>query len=78
MDRTEAAERAVTMDSVVKSLSVAPLKTSLARRYNAPSVRKALGEAGVGAEVRKVCPEVTADVFTPLHLKACIPARSPI
>ena len=55
LDRIEAAERAVTLNSVEELLSVAPTKTFLVRRYNSSSMRKALGEAGVGAEVRKMC-----------------------
>lgn len=70
-DRVSAAAFAAAKDSVVESIAVGPTRISLKRRHRQSALRKAFGEAGVGAEVRRLCPDVMTCISKQLCL--CVP-----
>ena len=77
-DRSDSAKGVEAKNSLVKSIGVVTTRVKLKRRYLQSSTRKALGEAGVGAEVRRLWPTEMTSVFLPLHLKASSSLKSPI
>lgn len=75
-DKVDAAQRSTALDGVRKDIGSVPAHTALLRRYRQSSSREAIGEAGIGAEVSKLCPGIMASAFAPLHMKATFPADS--
>ena len=78
LDRLEVAARNHVANVTIKSINAVPTKSSLVRRYHKSHLYKALGESGVGAEARRLCPELVAELFAPLHVKACLSSWTPI
>ena len=78
--RTRGAERAAPPPSGVALHQHAASLTALASLLGylefAPCIPG--GEGGMGAEIRKLCPDAMVSVFAPIHIKATLSMRSPI